>query len=199
MEKYNQIDNTKKFVIFSIIIVIHFLFLCFIVVAWIILGFKVDYFYSLIKYINEYSEELGKLNYAKKVDLLARNSGIFDFIPKESQKEYKTTHYFGNNFIEDKIERLIKSINKGYILFLTIPYLLRNIYPFLITIICLLLYLCNVQVFLVFICSSTISCILYFFNFGLTSEGSLNMNLISYKNNTRYYWAEFFYNVFYIQ
>ena len=45
------------------------------------------------------------------------------------------------------------------------------------------------------ICSSTISCILYFFNFGLTSEGSIDMNLISYLNNTRYYWAEFFFNI----
>ena len=34
------------------------------------------------------------------------------------------------------------------------------------------------------ICSSAISCILYFFNFGISSEGSINMNLISFKNNT---------------
>ena len=46
------------------------------------------------------------------------------------------------------------------------------------------------------ICSSAISCILYFFNFGLTSEGSINMNLISYKNNTSNYLFQFFFNVF---
>ena len=144
-------------------------------------------------------------------------------------------------------------------------YCFRNIYPFILTLICLILYLCNIQVFLAFplffmfnssdtlfgitkvllqqfhtlfllifymiiilyifsllgffyfpkifkyesvnndnelvyeeenICSSTISCILYFFNFGLTSEGSINMNLISYKNNTGNYLAEFFFTVF---
>ena len=31
------------------------------------------------------------------------------------------------------------------------------------------------------ICSSALSCILYFFNFGISSEGSIDMNLISYK------------------
>jgi len=45
------------------------------------------------------------------------------------------------------------------------------------------------------ICSSTISCILYFFNFGMTSEGSIDMNLISFKNNTRYYLAQLLFNI----
>ena len=45
------------------------------------------------------------------------------------------------------------------------------------------------------ICSSAISCILYFFSFGISSEGSINMNLISFKNNTRYYLAQFFFNI----
>jgi hypothetical protein len=45
------------------------------------------------------------------------------------------------------------------------------------------------------ICSSTISCILYFFYFGLISEGSIDMNLISYKNNTSFYLGQFFFNI----
>ena len=47
-----------------------------------------------------------------------------------------------------------------------------------------------------YICSSAISCILYFWNFGMTSEGSIEMNLISYKNDTNYYLGQFFFDLF---
>lgn len=46
------------------------------------------------------------------------------------------------------------------------------------------------------ICSSTIPCILYFLNFGLSTEGSIDMNLISYKNSPGYYLRQFFFDVF---
>ena len=46
------------------------------------------------------------------------------------------------------------------------------------------------------ICSSSVPCILYFMNFGLSSEGSLEMNLISFKNNLSYYLIQFFYEIF---
>ena len=45
------------------------------------------------------------------------------------------------------------------------------------------------------ICSSALSCILYFFNIGITSEGSIDMNLISYKNNTKHYFGQFFFSL----
>ena len=45
------------------------------------------------------------------------------------------------------------------------------------------------------ICSSALSCMLYFFNFGITSEGSIEMNLISYKNNIKHYFGQFFFNL----
>ena len=46
-----------------------------------------------------------------------------------------------------------------------------------------------------YICSSAFSCMLYFFNFGLTSEGSIDMNLMSYKNSTKYYIGQLFYDL----
>ena len=46
------------------------------------------------------------------------------------------------------------------------------------------------------ICSSAISCILYFWNYGMTSEGSLDINLVSFKNHTRYYLGQFFFDLF---
>jgi hypothetical protein len=46
------------------------------------------------------------------------------------------------------------------------------------------------------ICSSAISCILYFWNFGMTSEGLVDMNLISFKNNYVNYLGQFFFDIF---
>ena len=89
IEKYNQIDNRKNFFIFSIVIGSHCFILFLIVIGWFILRCKVDYFYSLTKYINENSEELGKLNFAKKVELLLGNSGIFEFLPKNLKKNIR--------------------------------------------------------------------------------------------------------------
>ena len=45
------------------------------------------------------------------------------------------------------------------------------------------------------ICSSSVPCILYFMNFGLSSEGSIEMNLISFKRNTSYYLIQFFFQI----
>ena len=46
------------------------------------------------------------------------------------------------------------------------------------------------------ICSSSVPCILYFMNFGLSSEGAIDMNLISFKNNTSHYLIQFFFDIF---
>ena len=44
-------------------------------------------------------------------------------------------------------------------------------------------------------CSSSIQCILYFLNFGLSSGGSLDLNIISFKNNYGYYLRQFFFDM----
>ena len=48
-----------------------------------------------------------------------------------------------------------------------------------------------------YMCTSSIQCILYFLNFGLSSEGSLDLNLISFKNNYGYYLRQFFFDIFF--
>ena len=45
------------------------------------------------------------------------------------------------------------------------------------------------------VCSSSIQCILYFLNFGLSSGGSLDLNLISFKNNYGFYLRQFFFDM----
>ena len=46
------------------------------------------------------------------------------------------------------------------------------------------------------ICSSSVSCILYFMNYGLSSEGAIEMNLISFKYSVSYYLIQFFFEIF---
>ena len=48
-----------------------------------------------------------------------------------------------------------------------------------------------------YVCSSSIQCILYFLNFGLSSGGSLDLNMISFKNNYGFYLRQFFFDVFF--
>ena len=46
-------------------------------------------------------------------------------------------------------------------------------------------------------CSSSIQCMLYFLNFGLSSGANLDLNLISFKNNYGYYLRQFFFDIFF--
>ena len=46
------------------------------------------------------------------------------------------------------------------------------------------------------VCSSSIQCFLYFLNFGLSSDGPLDLNLISFKSDYGYYLREFFFDIF---
>ena len=46
-------------------------------------------------------------------------------------------------------------------------------------------------------CSSSIQCILYFLNYGLSSNGYLGLNFISFKNNYGYYLRQFFFEMFF--
>ena len=48
-----------------------------------------------------------------------------------------------------------------------------------------------------YVCSSSVQCILYFLNFGLSSAGELDLNLISFKNNHGYYLRQFFFDIFF--
>ena len=48
-----------------------------------------------------------------------------------------------------------------------------------------------------FACSSSIQCILYFLNFGLSSNGVLDINLFSFKNNYGHYLRQFFFDMFF--
>ena len=55
----------------------------------------------------------------------------------------------------------------------------------------------NGEIFEESICSSSIQCMLYFLNFGLSTGGSLDLNLISFKNNYEYYLRQFFFDIFF--
>jgi hypothetical protein len=48
-----------------------------------------------------------------------------------------------------------------------------------------------------YVCSSSVQCILYFLNFGLSSGGNLELNLLSFKNNYGFYLRQFFFDIFF--
>jgi hypothetical protein len=46
-----------------------------------------------------------------------------------------------------------------------------------------------------YVCSSSIQCILYFLNSGLTTSGALDLNLLSFKNDYGFYLRQFFFDM----
>ena len=260
--KYNKIDNRQKFFIFSICITIHGIILFLIIIGWFIFRAKIDFFFSLTKYNNKHSEELIELSLEKKIKYL-KEFQLKNFSIKKSKKKIKTIKYFHFNCFKI-LGYYLKSFLNSFKHLWIIIYSLRNIYPFIITLICLILHLFVLQIFIVFplifmfnsfetlfailravfkqidtilllglymlvilyifslfgffflpkmfkyesvdnnneiifeeenICSSTISCLLYFINYGMISEGSIDMDLISYKNNYGYYYFQFFFKL----
>ena len=240
-EEYNLINNRQNFSKTSLII--HLVIDTCIIIIWSFTRFKIEKSYSFVKVRIKNLKRI-TLTYDEKVEQLKR-------------KNSKSKANNSENFILNKI----KSIGNWI---LKIVYTLKIIYPFIITLICLIIFLCGVQLGLIipllllfnlfdnllgiikalleqfytllqlglymmiiiyffswlgffyipkmfkyepvdknnevieneeYICSSAISCILYFWNFGMTSEGSVEMNLISFKNNTNYYLGQFFFDL----
>ncbi len=263
IENYNKIDNRQKFSKYILCIIcigsIHILMLIITIFTWFICRFSIENFYAIKKYKIENSikcpifknEEIKSLD----IDIDEKSKLKKDIYKYYRLQDYDLEKYYGF-FLN-----IIKKIEEKFVICF---YTLRTIYPFFITLICLILYFIGWQIalvipiFLLFnlsetllaiikvlfneiitlfllllfmiiilyffswigffyipkmfkydsvdnnneligyeenICSSAISCILYFWNFGLTSEGVIDMNLISYKNNYTYYLGQFFFNI----
>ena len=260
IEEYNKIDNRQNFITLSTFIIIHCIILLLIIIIWFYFRRDIDYFYSLTKYNKEKYELTITLD--KKAELLKKEKVNFkEFFPKKIIKYVKDEKYFQASYL-DKIIKILEKIKDFFVI---LAYTLGTIYPFILTLIFLIIYfipgcqiclifplllmfnlfetlLAILQVFFQqfttllllilymliilylfswlsffyipkifryesvdnngevveaeeYICSSAFSCMLYFFNFGLTTEGAIDMNLISYKNNTKYYFGQLFYDL----
>ena len=256
IEYYNKIDNRQKFKRFSIVIgSVHIFILIIVIYAWFICRFFIEYLYAIKKY---------KIENSIKCPIFANEEiKSLDIVKDEKSKlNLDINKYCQDDFLYfESLRDLIKNIEKKFEIFF---YTSRTIYPFYITLICLILFLVGWQLalviplFLVFnlsetllgiikvlfkefftlfllllfminilyffswfgffyipkmfkyesvdknneligyeenICSSAISCILYFWNFGMTSEGIVDMNLISFKNNYTNYLVQFFFDL----
>ena len=254
--KYNIVENYKSSKILLILSGVHILFIIIIIINWLINRLNIDYYHGLSKYSNKYIKSKLNLNFERKAfklrklsnNYLSSFSTISEFFPELTKKE------------------------RIYILIVYIILLNPNVFPFIISLICLILYYSLSEIFLIaplllianliptlssifkglfnkfkylifiysytlialyifswigflflpylfkfevvnkhnenivdqneeiieeHMCSSSIQCILYFLNFGLSSGGSLDLNLISFKNNYGYYLRQFFFDMFF--
>ena len=255
--KYNEIENNKSFNLLLILAGVHILFIIIIIINWIINGLFIDYFHDITGY-----------NLQKVKPKLEYNTQV---------KFFKLRKHFEHQFPSfSKINKMFFSelnfLEKFYIFNKNTLILNPKVFPFLISLICLILYYLLSQIFLIVplllianliptlsaifkglfskfryliyiysytfivlyifswmaflflpnlfkfemvnknneyivdqneeiveenVCSSSIQCILYFLNFGLSSGGNLDLNLISFKNNHGYYLRQFFFDIFF--
>jgi len=254
--KYNIIENNSTSKALLIISGIHILFIIIIIINWLVSRLNIDYYHGLSKYSSKYIKSKLKLNFMKKAFKLRKLSN-----------NYSSSFSKINEFFPE-----LTKIKKIYILIVYIILLNPKVFPFIISLVCLILYYFTSEIFLIVplllianliptlssifkglfnkfkylvfiysytlivlyifswigflflpylfkfevvnehnenivdqneeiveenICSSSIQCMLYFLNFGLSSGGSLDLNLISFKNNHGYYLRQFFFDMFF--
>ena len=254
--KYNEIENNKTSKILLILSGIHIVYILLVIINWFINRLNIDYFHILSEYSIKNVELKTKLSDKKKVDKF-----------KKLLNNYSSSFIIINEFFPELIK-----LKKIYILIVYTIMLNPKVFPFIISLICLILYYFLSEIFLIaplllianliptlaaifkglvtklkyliyiytytlivlyifswigflflpnlfkfevvnkynenivdqnqeiveeYMCSSSIQCILYFLNFGLSSGGSLDLNLISFKNNYGYYLRQFFFDIFF--
>ena len=253
---YNEIENDKSSLLLLILAAVHIFYIIIIILNWFINRFKIEYFYALNKYTNE------KLQ-SKNIFSLKEKARLFQNLHNNFSKSYKRFEKF--------FFRKINKMNKIYILIFDTILLNFKVFPYIFSLICLILYFFLSQIFLVIplilianlvptlsaifkglfynlkylvflysytlivlyifswigflflphlfrfevvdknnevvtenqetieenVCSSSIQCILYFLNFGMSSGGALDLNLISFKNNYGHYLRQFFFGMFF--
>ena len=253
---YNEIENDKSSLLLLILAAVHIFYIIIIILNWFINRFKIEYFYALNKYTNE------KLQ-SKNIFSLKEKARLFQNLNNNFSKSYKRF----NNFFFRKINKMTKI----YILIFDTILLNFKVFPYIFSLICLILYFFLSQIFLVIplilianlvptlsaifkglfynlkylvflysytlivlyifswigflflphlfrfevvdknnevvtenqetieenVCSSSIQCILYFLNFGMSSGGAIDLNLISFKNNYGHYLRQFFFSMFF--
>ena len=254
--KYNEIENDKTSIYLYIFPGIHILYIIIIIINWFINILYIDYYYSL----SQYSKDT-----LKPKDYISRLRDDFPSLREKLMGNYSTIFSAINEFFPKLKEEYI------YILIVKTIILNPKVYPFIISLICLILHFLVSQIFLVIpllllakliptlsaifiglfskfkylifvyiytllvlyifswiaflflprlfkhevvdkyneylvddyqqlieenICSSSIQCFLYFLNYGLSSGGTFDLNLISFKDNYGYYLRQFFFDIF---
>jgi hypothetical protein len=254
--KYNEIENDKKSIYLNIFPLIHIIYIIIIIINWFINRLNIDYYSAL-------SENSSRDDISSKF--------LKPGLRMKSLKFRKLLFNYSSKF--SKINEFFPELKNKRVYILIFDAILLNpkVYPFIISLICLILHFFVSQIFLVIpllllakliptlsaifiglfskfkylisvyiytllvlyifswiaflflprlfrfeivnkynenivddnqeiieenVCSSSIQCFLYFLNYGLSSDGSLDLNLISFKTDYGYYLREFFFDIF---
>ena len=171
--KFNEIENDKKFYITKIWAIVHIIILFFIIIYWFISRAKVDYFFSLTKYSNNYFEENEKLDMGQKTKLLKKDSDDFSINSFFPGKWKKSKSFLDEDFnIYKFIRKVFSSI---YINYIKVGfYSVKTILPFIFSIIFLCLTFLSqiffiIPLFLIFNLSETLLTIVFLFAEQLTT------------------------------
>ena len=175
---YNEIDNDQNFLLTTIWPIVHIFVLLAFLIYWLLSRAKLEYFFSLTKYINEYFSESETLKMPYKVRLLNKEQEDFyinNFFPKKVEEEIKNAFENKNIF-----EIIGESISYFYINYIKIfVYTTKTVYPFILSIICLALSFWSqiflvLPLFLLFNLSETLTTIFYL----IFNEQSITLILI---------------------
>ena len=164
---FNQIDNRKTFALTNLWPIFHMLILLAFIIYWCFSRAKLEYFFSMTKYINQYFSEKQKLKMSHKAKLLNKEKSEFSinsFFPKKTEERIRAK--FDESNVCEKIYKGFDYIYVNYIL--VFIYSGKMIYPFILSIICLALsYLSQIffifPLFLVFNLSETLSTVILLF------------------------------------
>jgi len=175
--QFNEIENEQDFPLTKIWPIIHIIILFIIIMYWLFTRSKIDYFYSMTRFSNEYFSENEKLKIEEKINLLKKDSNDFSinsFFPKRS--EDKTINFEKNN----NCEKAIKNIFYFYSNYLKVfNYTLSTIYPFIFSMVSLFLSYWSqiffiIPLFLIFDLFKTLSSL-----FALFTDYGLSLTLIA--------------------
>ena len=171
--KFNEIDNDKKCYLTKVWAIVHIIILFFIILYWCFSRAKVDYFFSLTKYSNNYFEENEKLDMGKKTNLLKRDSSDFSINSFFPDKWKKLKSFLDEDFNIYKFIRKIFSL--FYINYIKVGlYSVKTILPFFFSIVFLCLTFLSqiffiIPLFLIFNLSETLLTLVFLFAEQLTT------------------------------
>ena len=164
---FNEINNRQSFLVTDIWPIIHIVLLIVFIIYWCFSRFKLEYFFAMTKYINEYFSEEEKLEMGEKAKLLNKEKSEFfinDFFPETYERNINNYFDENNSFV-----KLYRTVVYYYVNYIKVfAYTLKMIYPFIFSIICLALSYWSqifyiLPVFLFFNFSETLTTILLLF------------------------------------
>ena len=145
---FNKIANRQSFLVTKLWPIFHILLLLVFIIYWCFSRAKLEYFFAMTKYINEYFTEDQKLSMSEKAKLLKKDKSDFyinDFFPETN--EIKIKSYFDERNI---FEKLLKKFSNFYVNYIKVfIYTIKMIYPFILSIIFLCLTYWS-QIFYIF-------------------------------------------------